>query len=95
MPKQAIQTVLPSRRARLRLRVFGFPRRDDMAIGQVQLFNASKGSSFIEPESGGKDLFIYISAVERGPEHAPGRSQGQLRGAGNGGKVSGENLRAS
>lgn len=36
-----------------------------MAIRKVKWFNASKGSSFIVPEGGGKDLFVHISAVER------------------------------
>jgi CspA family cold shock protein len=31
----------------------------------VKWFNATKGYGFIEPESGGKDVFVHISAVER------------------------------
>jgi cold shock protein len=36
-----------------------------MAIGTVKWFNAQKGYGFIAPESGGKDVFVHISAVER------------------------------
>ncbi|AFO88464.1 cold-shock protein [Phaeobacter inhibens] len=36
-----------------------------MANGTVKWFNATKGYGFIEPESGGKDVFVHISAVER------------------------------
>jgi len=36
-----------------------------MANGTVKWFNTSKGFGFIEPESGGKDVFVHISSVER------------------------------
>lgn len=36
-----------------------------MAVGIVKWFNAQKGYGFIQPESGGKDVFVHISAVER------------------------------
>jgi CspA family cold shock protein len=36
-----------------------------VAIGIVKWFNGQKSYGFIEPESGGKDVFVHISAVER------------------------------
>ena len=41
-----------------------------MTTGTVKWFNAQKGFGFIEPETGGNDVFVHISAVERAGMHS-------------------------
>ncbi len=36
-----------------------------MAKGTVKWFNAAKGFGFIQPETGSKDVFLHVSALER------------------------------
>lgn len=46
-----------------------------MANGTVKWFNPTKGYGFITPESGGKDVFVHISAVQEAGLH--GLDEGQ------------------
>ncbi len=46
-----------------------------MANGTIKWFNATKGFGFIEPEAGGDDVFVHISAVEAAG--LPGLDEGQ------------------
>lgn len=71
-------------------------RRSEMARGTVKWFNAQKGYGFIQPQSGGKDVFVHISAVERAG--LSGLNEGQAieyEEVANKGKTSAENLKVS
>ena len=40
-------------------------RNELMPIGTLKFFNSQKGYGFIQPEDGGNDAFVHITAVER------------------------------
>ncbi len=46
-----------------------------MATGTVKWFNATKGFGFIQPDDGGKDVVVHISAVERAGLQSPADGQ--------------------
>jgi cold shock protein len=67
-----------------------------MARGTVKWFNSQKGYGFIQPQDGGRDVFVHISAVERAG--LPGLNEGQtveFELVSNRGKTSAENLKAA
>jgi cold shock protein len=43
----------------------GNDQEQSMATGTVKWFNPTKGYGFIQPQDGGRDVFVHISAVER------------------------------
>ena len=65
-----------------------------MATGIVKWFNATKGYGFIQPDAGGKDVFVHISAVEKAG--LSGLNEGQVveyEEVPNKGKTSAEHLK--
>ncbi|MGY2903628.1 cold shock CspA family protein [Bradyrhizobium sp. URHC0002] len=68
--------------------------RIDVATGTVKWFNATKGYGFIQPDTGGKDVFVHISAVERaGLSSLNEGAKVSYEVTANRGKESAENLR--
>lgn len=66
-----------------------------MSTGTVKWFNSVKGYGFIEPEAGGADAFVHISAVERAGLDAlqEGQKVEYELVRGNNGKAAAENLK--
>jgi cold shock protein len=65
-----------------------------MATGTVKWFNPTKGYGFIQPQSGDKDVFVHISAVERAGLSTLNEGQTvSYELASNRGKTSAENLK--
>ena len=65
-----------------------------MATGTCKWFNAQKGYGFIQPESGGADVFVHISAVERAGLSSLNEGQVvEYEEVSNKGKTSAENLK--
>jgi cold shock protein len=65
-----------------------------VAIGTVKWFNPMKGYGFIQPDSGGKDVFVHISAVEKaGLSSLNEGAKVSYEEMSNRGKTSAENLR--
>lgn len=46
-----------------------------MNTGTVKFFNSTRGYGFITPDSGGADVFVHISAVERAGMHSIAEGQ--------------------
>jgi cold shock protein len=71
-----------------------FKRSADVATGTVKWFNATKGFGFIQPDNGGKDVFVHISAVEKaGLSNLNEGAKVSYEEMENRGKTSAENLR--
>ena len=67
-----------------------------MASGTVKWFNATKGYGFIQPDNGGKGVFVHISAVEKaGLSDLREGDKVTFDVVPNKGKESAENLRVS
>jgi cold shock protein len=65
-----------------------------MATGTVKWFNPTKGYGFIQPQGGGQDVFVHISAVERaGVSTLNEGQQVEFEVVSNRGKSSAENLK--
>jgi cold shock protein len=65
-----------------------------MATGTVKWFNPTKGYGFIQPQGGGKDVFVHISAVERAGLSSLNEGQTvEYEIVSNRGKESAENLK--
>jgi cold shock protein len=67
-----------------------------MPRGTVKWFNTTKGYGFIQPQGGGKDIFVHISAAERAGLSSLNEGQVvQYEEVSNRGRMAADNLRVS
>jgi CspA family cold shock protein len=84
----------PCHLAVVRAFYFANDRELFVATGTVKWFNPTKGYGFIQPQGGGKDVFVHISAVERaGLSTLNEGAQVEYEIVSNRGKESAENLK--
>src|SRR6266702_788833 len=85
--------LLRGSRKSVRPRSLGRPETT-MPTGTVKWFNPTKGYGFIQPQDGGRDVFVHISAVERAGLSTLNEGQSiQYEMVSNRGKESAENLK--
>jgi cold shock protein len=94
-PAENVPSAIPSlARAGQNCMVNGSTLEARMAKGTVKWFNPTKGYGFIQPQGGGKDVFVHISAVERAGLSTLNEGQVvQYEVVANRGKESAENLK--
>jgi CspA family cold shock protein len=98
LPKTSLKSDLASREGSRGLeRAFAHLGEVKMTTGTVKWFNATKGFGFIQPDDGGNDVFVHISAVERAGMGSLNEGQKlsfESKVDSQRGKTSAENLRA-
>jgi CspA family cold shock protein len=93
-PLRTPKTRLDSDRRRTGVRAAIYCQEAAMATGTVKWFNPTKGYGFIQPQGGGKDVFVHISAVERAGLSTLNEGQNvDYEVVANRGKESAENLK--
>jgi CspA family cold shock protein len=94
---QNTKNQVAARHAAMRLAsIFTLARRPTMQKGTVKWFNPTKGYGFIRPQTGERDVFVHISAVERAGLTTLNEGQVvEYELVTNRGKTSAENLKVS